>query len=75
MALIGLAKAGGDSLAAIEKSAAGSGQEVLSEEATVAIHNYQVNARWCDEANGVFYVLMSAEKDDVKGSSVRNGTR
>ena len=75
MALIGLAKAGGDSLAAIEKSAAGSGQEVLSEEATVAIHYYQVNARWCDEANGVFYVLMSAEKDDVNGSSVRYGTR
>ena len=75
MALIGLAKAGGDSLAAIEKSAAGSGQEVLNEHVSVTIRDYEVVARWCDETNGVFYVLMSVEKDDVESEPVRTGPR
>lgn len=74
MALTGLAKAGGDSLAAIEKSAAGSGQEILDEHVRVSIKDYQVMARWCDETNGVFYVLMSVEKDDVESEPVRTGT-
>ncbi len=74
MALIGLAKAGGDSLAAIEKSSPGSGQEVLNEHVSVTIRDYEVVARWCDETNGVFYVLTSVEKDNVQSEPVRTAT-
>ena len=73
MALLGLAKVGGDSLAAIEKSAAGSGQEVLNEHVWVVIRDYRVMARWCDEANGVFYVLVSVRKDGIESQPVQTG--
>lgn len=65
MALLGLAKAGGDSVAAIEKSAGGSGQEVLDESVSVRIGNYRVVARWYDSRNEIYYVLMSVKRDDM----------
>lgn len=74
-AVVGLAKEAGDSLAAIEKSAAGSGQEVLDEQVSVVLHDCRVLARWCDRVNGIYYVLMSVRKADVETHVGRDTVR
>lgn len=63
MALLGLAREAGDSVAAIEKATVGSGQQVLSEEVSVVLRDYGIVARWFDEKNRVYYVLMAVEKN------------
>lgn len=77
MALVGLAREAGDSLAAIEKSAGRSGQEVLNEQVSVVLREYEVRARWYDRTNGVFYVLMSIDRSGVEAHSFHDaaGTR
>lgn len=66
MALLGLAKEGGDSVAAIEKTTTGSGQQVLNEHISVVLHDYEIIARWFDSNDQVFYVMMCVDKGNVE---------
>ncbi len=65
MALLGLAREGGDSVIAMEKNVPGSGQQILNEHVSVALRNFGINARWFDARDQVFYVLMAADRRNI----------
>ena len=65
MALLGLAREGGDSVIAMEKKAPGSGQQVLNEHVSVALRDFEIVARWFDARDQVFYVLMAADRRNI----------
>lgn len=73
MALVGLAREAGDSVAAIEKTSTGSGQQVLSEQVSVVLHDYGIVARWFDPRNRVFYVLMAVKKGSFERHTSGSG--
>jgi hypothetical protein len=65
MALLELAREGGDSVIAMQKNIPGSGQQVLNEYVSVTLRSFGIVARWIDARDQVFYVLMAADRRNI----------